>query len=597
MFSYIVTGMRVMWTHARSMFMARVLSAMLAALMAPLSLFFLQLAVDEIMRNGGRSGLLWILLLFIILCQMVSLFSGTTAGYWNGRLKRMLERGWGKELLEDFGKIEYAAYEDAHAQDVLAKMRKTPWNGVVSLWDTVIQIGTVIVMLIGDMLLFAQVSWALSLLLTVFMLCAGFFQTRCMKVMNDMFADRTADEREMEYYEELLSEKQSVLELKVFSAIDYIRALWHKTNEIVLRMRVHTTFFALKYNIYSSIAIVIWILILLWTLVDRAGAGTITLGEFTALIGSVGTLLGAVERASYLCSVIARRSLLMRYYEEFQALPRVDEVGHEEPKTSVEDGMVVEFQHVFFHYPGSEKEVLRDCSFRIRKGEKVALVGENGAGKSTIVKLLCGLYSPVQGEILLMGKRADAYTPEERRRIMSVVFQDFGKYQMQLRENVAIGNLEKLRDEEAIRRALTAVDPTFDTWELDRNLGKLAQDGVDLSGGEWQKVAIARALLADSQMILLDEPTASLDPMAESEMYHTFVTLLRRQSCLMISHRLASARMTDRILLLQNGGIAEEGSHDQLLACQGAYAAMWQAQSQWYQEEVDERGDENIVME
>ena len=359
-------------------------------------------------------------------------------------------------------------------------------------------------------------------------------------------------------------------------------------------MRVHTTFSALKYNIYSSVVIVIWILLLLWGLADRAGAGTITLGEFTALVGSIGTLLGALERASYLCSVIARRSLLMRYYEEFQALPRSEEESDDRLDAVGDDGMMVEFQHVSFHYPGSEKEILKDCSFRIRKGEKVALVGENGAGKSTIVKLLCGLYAPVCGEVLLAGKRADSYTPEERRQILSVVFQDFGRYQMQLRENVAIGNLSQLQNDAAIRRALTAVDPDFESWKLDQNLGKLERDGVDLSGGEWQKVAIARALLSNSQIILLDEPTASLDPMAESEMYHTFVTVLQQQSCLMISHRLASARMTDRIMLIRDGRIAEEGTHDQLLARQGAYAAMWEAQSQWYQEEV--QGDENIIM-
>ncbi len=594
MFSYILTGMRVLWKHARSIWIARVLSAMLAALMAPLSLYLLQLAVDEIIRDQGRSAWLWILLICIILCQMVSVFSGTLAGYWNGCLKRRLERNWGRELLEGFGKIHYAAYEDAHVQDILSKMRKTPWRGLASLGDTVIQIGTVVVMLIGDMLLFAQVSWVLSVLLAVFMLCAGFFQMRSMKVMNDMFANRTADEREMEYYEELLSEKQSVLELKVFSALDYIRTLWHKSNERVLQSRVHTTFSALKYNIYSSVVIVIWILLLLWGLADRAGAGTITLGEFTALVGSIGTLLGALERASYLCSVIARRSLLMRYYEEFQALPRSEEEPDDRLDAVGDDGMMVEFQHVSFHYPGSEKEILKDCSFRIRKGEKVALVGENGAGKSTIVKLLCGLYAPVCGEVLLAGKRADSYTPEERRQILSVVFQDFGRYQMQLRENVAIGNLSQLQNDAAIRRVLTAVDPDFESWKLDQNLGKLERDGVDLSGGEWQKVAIARALVSNSQIILLDEPTASLDPMAESEMYHTFVTVLQQQSCLMISHRLASARMTDRIMLIQDGRIAEEGTHDQLLARQGAYAAMWEAQSQWYQEEV--HGDENIIM-
>ena len=333
-------------------------------------------------------------------------------------------------------------------------------------------------------------------------------------------------------------------------------------------MRVHTTFFALKYNIYSSIAIVIWILILLWTLVDRAGAGTITLGEFTALIGSVGTLLGAVERASYLCSVIARRSLLMRYYEEFQALPRVDEVGHEEPKTSVEDGMVVEFQHVFFHYPGSEKEVLRDCSFRIRKGEKVALVGENGAGKSTIVKLLCGLYSPVQGEILLMGKRADAYTPEERRCIMSVVFQDYTSSvnpRFTVRELVS-EPLDILRLDGA-----RTVSELLGRVGLPETL--LHRYPHELSGGQLQRVCIARAIATNPRFIVFDEAISSLDVSVQAQVLELLLELKGDMTYLFIAHDIqAVTYLCDHILFLHEGTIAESLERQHLATASSGYA-------------------------
>ncbi|MDR3123743.1 MAG: ABC transporter ATP-binding protein/permease [Treponema sp.] len=224
---------------------------------------------------------------------------------------------------------------------------------------------------------------------------------------------------------------------------------------------------------------------------------------------------------------------------------------------------------------------MRGVSFEIRSGERAAIVGENGAGKSTIIKLLLGLYRPGSGDIVINGRNINSIPDDERSAEFGAVFQDYCSYQFTLRENVALGDISKLHDDAAITRALEMAGA--DTIAgLDAPLGKIEDKGIDLSGGQWQRIAIARSYLRDAPYVILDEPTASLDPLAESAMYENFATVLKNRGCIMISHRLASARMADRILVLDRGTIVETGSHAELSGAGGLYADMYQAQSAWY---------------
>jgi ABC-type multidrug transport system fused ATPase/permease subunit len=244
---------------------------------------------------------------------------------------------------------------------------------------------------------------------------------------------------------------------------------------------------------------------------------------------------------------------------------------------------------VVFSYPKTDVKILKGVSFEINEGERAALVGENGAGKSTIVKLLCGLYKPDGGRILING--ADILTMDAAalRQVFSVVFQDFCKYAFTLRENVALGDLTKLRDDKALREALKT-GLAGGIAELDAPLGKMDDSGSDISGGQWQRVAIARACLPGSAFVILDEPTASLDPVAESDMYNSFAEVLKNRGCIMISHRLASARLADKILVLSDGVITETGRHADLSASGGLYFRMYESQSAWYAAPVSAEG-------
>nr|WP_300678333.1 ATP-binding cassette domain-containing protein [uncultured Acetatifactor sp.] len=294
----------------------------------------------------------------------------------------------------------------------------------------------------------------------------------------------------------------------------------------------------------------------------------------------------------------------IRYYTDFLNLETRKDLGTVEHLSYYD----IAFENVSFRYPGTERDILKNVTFYAKEGERIAFVGENGAGKSTIIKLLCGLYEPTTGNVTIGGVPVREISPGLRTRLLSVVFQNFQSYQMTLRENVAFGNPEALWDDEKLLHALELADAGelaeshgkgadtkgmdtkgsdtkgMDARGLDRNLGRLEKDGQDLSRGQWQRVAMARAFVSDAKYVILDEPTASLDPLAESRMYENFSRIFRERGTVLISHRLASARMADRILVLDGGRIVQTGSHEELMAREGLYRTMFLAQSSFYQD-------------
>jgi ATP-binding cassette subfamily B protein len=245
-----------------------------------------------------------------------------------------------------------------------------------------------------------------------------------------------------------------------------------------------------------------------------------------------------------------------------------------------------EFQNVSFSYPPRDQKVLNNVSFRFDAGEKIALVGENGAGKTTLVKLLARLYEPTEGRILLDGVDLRDYSVEELRHEIGVIFQDYMRYDMLAAENIAFGRIEQAGDEARIERSaeksLAAPVIAGLPGNYRQMLGRRFEGGVDLSMGQWQKIALARAYMRDAQILILDEPTASLDARAEFEVYQRFVELTAGKMAILISHRFSTVRMADRILVLEKGFVAEQGSHRELLALGGKYAELFELQAAGY---------------
>jgi ATP-binding cassette subfamily B protein len=243
----------------------------------------------------------------------------------------------------------------------------------------------------------------------------------------------------------------------------------------------------------------------------------------------------------------------------------------------------LEFRNVSFRYPGSERLVLDGLSFKLEAGRHYAFVGKNGAGKTTITKLLTGLFTQYEGEILINGKELREYPASTVKALFSVVYQDFARYYIRLKDNITLGDVHRKGNEQQAAH-LAGLDETVSSLNLglDTPLGKIMAGGQDLSGGQWQRVAIARSLNSRAPVKMLDEPTSALDPISESLLYRDFEKLMLGKTTVFVSHRLGSTKLADEILVIDSGRIIERGTHEVLMAANGAYAGMFEAQRGWY---------------
>lgn len=321
-------------------------------------------------------------------------------------------------------------------------------------------------------------------------------------------------------------------------------------------------------------------LILYAVLIDRFLRGGIEIGYFSLAVSSIGIFMGAVKGISAAWNQIVRNVVFLDYLERFRSLPERFAGEKELP-----EGMLhIEFRDVWFRYPGAEKYSLEAVNVILNKGEIMTIVGENGSGKTTFVKLLLGLYRPTKGEILLNGVNIDRYSDDEYRKVFAPVFQDYRLFAYTIRENLVFDGEYRKAETETLLAKL-GLDQKISSLPdgVEQYVGKgYEKSGVDLSGGERQKIAIARALLKDSVCVVLDEPTAALDPIAEMELYRQINALAGEKSCVFITHRLAGVRFSSRILYFENGRITEQGSCQELLEKEGKFYEFYQLQAQMY---------------
>jgi ATP-binding cassette, subfamily B, bacterial len=488
-------------------------------------------------------------------------------------------------VMKHASQLDLTSYEDAAVYDKMERARVQSTDRIGMIQET----GRLIQQAIAALGFGATILWYSKSLLLALVVCivpAFLFETHFAFLSYWLSFRQTPRRRELDYLRVLGGSRESAKELKLFGLSSFLTDRYKGISEALhgetvglarrkLMIGANLTLLGTM-GYYGSYAWVIY----------RTVAGPFSIGDLTLLAGAIAGASTNIQAVFSSFSSIANQSLFLAdLLEFFSVKPKVLSKPNAVPAPRrIEQGF--EFRNVSFAYPGKSRLVLNNISFRMEPKSRIALVGENGQGKTTIVKLLTRLYDPTLGQILLDGVDLREYDLESLWKQIGVIFQDFTRYEMTASENIGVGQIEEVANPFRIRAAANKSLAENVIRRLPRGydqvLGCRFDGGVDLSGGEWQRLALARAYLRDAQVLILDEPTAALDARSEHEVFERFAELTRGKMALLISHRFSTVRMADRILVLENGKIAEQGHHDQLVACSGRYREMFELQAASY---------------
>jgi ATP-binding cassette subfamily B protein len=510
-------------------------------------------------------------------------------GYVRIRSQLIFLSSFKNKMLIKCKKLRYEHFENDESLEIIEKAYSRAEGSANAMFPGYISIFfSSIVSSVGFIIQLLNIKWWLLLTIIPIFIIQTVVITKKNKNIYDELETYWNKEKQYGILASYLRSRDYNKEIKLFEIAPYLidtygQRLNGRNREYEKYYFKHLKKNLVGYNI-SDLAVILNSIIFLFLFLQ----GSITVGLFislTALMigGARSGIYKAFSDSLILFNSSGYHINFFNYYERYFSLSeKPDGVTTEVPKE-----VNIELKDVWFKYPGTDKHVLRGINMKMCSGEKVSLVGENGEGKSTLVKLLLGLFFPDKGMILLNGRDLYSYTQLERSKIFAPIFQDFTHYSFTLRENIGAGYIEQISDDNAINTAAHkgGVDRFIDLMPEGYNtiLNRDFEGGVDISGGQWQRIAIARAFMGDKPFFILDEPTSQLDPMAESKLYDEFANMVSGKSALFITHRLASTKITDKIFVIKNGTIIEEGSHDGLMQCRGIYFNMFNAQKRWYE--------------
>ncbi|HVZ95935.1 MAG TPA: ABC transporter ATP-binding protein [Chitinophagaceae bacterium] len=490
------------------------------------------------------------------------------------------------KIMEHAATLDLEQFEDSVFYDKLERARQQTIGRTILLGQAMGQVQDFITMgfLAAGLVVFNP--W-LILLLVIAVLPSFLGEAHFNDQNYSLNRRQTPERRELDYVRYIGASDETAKEIKLFNLsaflIDRFKELSNKfyrdNKRLVLKRSLWGTIFSLfgTLGYYSAYVYIIY----------KTIQGKISIGSLTFLAGSFRQMRSLLDSILSRFTAVSQGAIYLKdFFDFFEIEPRIIPNASALPfPNPVKKGFV--FENVGFKYTNSDAWANRHISFTLGVGEKLALVGENGAGKTTLVKLLARLYDPTEGRILLDGHDLREYNLEEVRKNIGVIFQDYIRYQMTVSQNIAVGNIDEKENQELIMEAArkSLADRIVQKLanKYDQALGKRFNQGVELSGGEWQKIALARAYMKNAQLLILDEPTSALDARSEYEVFQRFAELTKGKTAVLISHRFSTVRMADRILVLDKGRILETGSHGELLNRNGRYAELFNLQAMGYQ--------------
>ena len=507
------------------------------------------------------------------------------------------------ELVKRLASLKYRYLEDQAAADLIKRVSKDFHINIYEMFGRILDFLEYAVFLAGITITVCTQVWWVAVLIFIASVPATYFAVKAGKKSYEAQRIMSKIDRRSEYTSDILKSREAADERTLYGYTDKLNMVYFKTFRVAVdhcaRLYRNNFIKSKSGGVFCMAVSTLTMIALLKPVAD----GDINFGMFIALMGGVFGLAGKLSWGlNWMVQDITGKLEYLKDLTEFMGLD-VYEGATDMP----EKGMIfktIEFKNVSFKYPGTDKLILDGVSFVIEKGKHYSFVGVNGAGKTTIIKLLTGLYDNYEGEIIIDGKSLRLFTAAQVKGLSCVVYQDFARYSISMLDNIIIADKEadkeadKKADKEASKEAgkesekeaaleaarLAGLTDCIEKLPegIDTYLGKVYENGVDISGGEWQRVAIARSIIDPAPLRILDEPTAALDPIGECMVYEQFEQISRGMTTIFISHRLGSTKLADIIYVISGGKIAESGSHRELMKQEGMYAEMYNAQAQWY---------------
>jgi ATP-binding cassette, subfamily B, bacterial len=579
---------RLIWRTNRNLMLGNISLRLLRSVTPLVILFIGKEIVDEVVKlmNNHRAddSRLWLLLGLELGIVVFSEIIGRGISLTESLLGDLFANQSSIEIIKHAATLDLYQFEDPIFYDKLERARRQTTGRTVLMTQVFEQCQDIIsILVLGAGLVYFN-PW-LILILVIAVLPSLFGEIYFNQKVYSLTLGWTPQRRELDYLRFIGASDETAKEVKTFGLSDF---LVNRFKTISDKYYVENKNIAVKRALWGTFLNVLgtlsyyaaYVFIILQTITS-----VISLGTMTFLAGSFERMRSMLQAVMLRFSRIAESALYLKDYFDFLDLkPLRQDLGGLPIPNPIKVGF--NFENVSFKYLNTEKYAVRNLSFHLKAGEKLALVGENGAGKTTIVKLLARLYEPTEGVITLDGIPLSQYDSNQLREMVSIIFQDFIRFQLIASENIAIGKIDKTNDQPRIENAAqksladTVIENLPDKY--DQMLGKRFGNGVDLSGGQWQKVALARAYMRDAQLLILDEPTAALDARAEHDVFVRFSELTKGKTAVLISHRFSTVRMADRILFLENGQKLELGTHEELMSYGGKYAELFNLQAKGY---------------
>ncbi|MFL6354306.1 MAG: ABC transporter ATP-binding protein [Bryobacteraceae bacterium] len=581
--------LKMVWNTSPFLTVIAVSSRMVRAALPVATLYVSKLIIDAVVRSvrGGHvdSARVWRLVALELALAVASDLLGRAVALADSLLGDRFTNRVSVELMSHASILDLAHFEEPEFYDKLERARRQTM-GRMQLMTQVMALAQDLVTLLTLTSALIVFSPLLLLMLICAVLPAFLGETHFASLSYSLLFRWTPQRRELDYLRWLGATQESAKEVKIFGLGNYFTEryrrladmFYEENRRLVIRRAGVGSVLALvgTAGYYGAYVVILY----------RTLHGLLTVGDLTFLAASFARSRSLIEGVLSSFSGISEEAM---YLDDLFAFFRMEPSIRSKPGALPAPRPIqlgLEFRHVSFQYADAERYALHNVSFTLRPGQRIALIGENGAGKTTITKLIARLYDPSEGRILLDGIDLRDYDLDDWRREVGVIFQDYMRYHMLLSENIGVGRVEVFDDRERIERAarLSLASDVAARLEngLDQMVGRRFKDGVDLSGGEWQKVALARAYMRDAQLLILDEPTATLDARAEHRVFERFAELTRDKIAVLISHRFSTVRMADSILVMHDGEVLEHGTHEQLLALRGQYAELFELQAAGY---------------